>query len=130
MNKISSLEMRIISILKKENISFIREKTFNDLQKGRFRFDFFLPQYNILIEVDGEQHFNYVRKFYKTISDFKKMQEHDRIKNSYALAHKIKLYRIPYWEVQNIQSFQDMIQDNFLVRTKWHNDNLKNKRVI
>ncbi len=117
--------MHIISILREEKINFFREKTFSDLHKGLFRFDFYLPGYNILIEVDGEQHFTFVHKFYNSNSDFKKMQEHDRIKNSYALAHGIKLYRIPYWEIKNIHNFSDIIQDKFLVKTKWHNDYLK-----
>ena len=38
-------------------------------------------------------------------ADFLKAKERDRIKNSYALSHNIKLYRIPYWEVENIKCF-------------------------
>ena len=54
--KTSSLEEKIITILKKEKIKFQREKTYPDLKSGYYRFDFFLPQYNLLIEVDGAQH--------------------------------------------------------------------------
>lgn len=121
----SSFEDHVIKVLKKENISFQREKTFQDLKHGLYRFDFYLPIQNILIEVDGEQHYVYSKQFHHKREDFLKAKERDRNKNSYSLAHKIPLYRIPYWEIKLIQKFSDIIQDKFLVKSKWHNDNLK-----
>ena len=53
----SKYEEKIISILKKANIKFVREKTFEDLHKGKYRYDFYIPQNKILIEVDGQYHF-------------------------------------------------------------------------
>ena len=122
--KTSSLEEHIISVLKKEKIKFQREKTYPDLKSGYYRFDFWIPSLNFLIEVDGEQHMKFSKKFHKSRQDFLKAQERDRRKNSYALAHKIPLYRIPYWEISNIHSFQDIIQNKFLVKDKWHCDNI------
>ena len=121
----SSLEEHIISVLKKEKIKFQREKTYPDLKSGYYRFDFWIPSLNLLIEVDGEQHMKFSKKFHKSRQDFLKAQERDRRKNSYALAHKIPLYRIPYWEIDNINSFNDIIQDKFLVKSMWHLDKLK-----
>ena len=49
-----------MELFKKAKLSFYREKTFQDLRKGLFRFDFYLPNYNgapVIVEVDGEQHF-------------------------------------------------------------------------
>ena len=92
----SKNEEYILNILLKENIKFIREKTFSDLRKGKYRFDFYLPKYNICLEIDGEQHFKQISKFQKTRTDFLKQQENDRRKNSYCLANNISLYRIPY----------------------------------
>ena len=119
----SKYEDHIISILKKDGISFIREKTFSDLKFGQFRFDFYiinLDSMAIIIEVDGEQHFKpiYGRQA------FIKGQEHDRRKNSYCLANNIPLYRIPYWEIKNLKTANDIFKDEFLVKTRWHNDNL------
>ena len=85
----SKNEEYILNILLKENIKFIREKTFSDLRKGKYRFDFYLPKYNICLEIDGEQHFKQISKFQKTKSDFLKQQEYDRRKNSYCLANNI-----------------------------------------
>ena len=119
----SKYEDNVISILKKGKIRFIREKTFSDLKHGLFRFDFYI--FNLqgapaIGEVDGEQHFKpvYGRQA------FLKGQEHDRRKNSYCLANNIPLYRIPYWEIKNLRTVDDIFKDEFLVKTRWHNDHL------
>lgn len=124
MKKMSNYEEYIMKILVKENISFQREKSFSDLKKGKYRYDFYLPKHNICIECDGEQHFHQVKCFQKNRSDFLKQQEHDRQKNSFCLANNIPLYRIPYWEIKNIKNFQDILNNSFKVKSKWHNDNL------
>ena len=122
--KTSSLEEHIISVLKKEKIKFQREKTYPDLKQGWYRYDFFIPSLNFLIEIDGAQHYKFSKLFHKKRQDFLKAQERDRQKNSYALSHNIPLYRIPYFEIENINTFQDILQDKFLVKDKWHCDNV------
>lgn len=119
----SSYEQVVIQILKKDKINFQREKTFQNLKRGAYRFDFYIPNHfatPIIIEVDGEQHFKpiYGRQ------NFLRSQEHDRIKNSYCLAHCIPLYRIPYWEIKNLEKVEDLFQPKFLVKNRWHNDKL------
>lgn len=124
----SKPEEKINSILKNNNINFIREKAFYDLRKGSFRYDFYIPNFNgaeICIEYDGEQHFKQVKHFQPTRRDFLKTQEHDRQKNSYCLANNIKLYRIPYWKIEEIFNIDDILKNEFLVTTKWWNDLLK-----
>lgn len=120
----SRYEESIIKILKQGQISFIREKTFSDLKHGLFRFDFYIYNLNgapAIVEVDGEQHF---KPIYGRQS-FLKGQEHDRRKNSYCLANNIPLYRIPYWEIENLKTSTDIFSNKFLVKTRWHNDQLK-----
>lgn len=120
----SKYEDNVISILKQGRIKFQREKTFSDLKHGLFRFDFYIPNLQgapVIVEVDGEQHF---KPIYGRQS-FLKGQEHDRRKNSYCLANNILLYRIPYWEIKNLKSINDIFKDEFLVKTRWHNDQLK-----
>lgn len=122
--KMSKYEETIIKILKQEKISFQREKTFNDLKHGLFRFDFYVLNLHgapVIVEVDGEQHFKpiYGRQA------FLKGQEHDRRKNSYCLANNIPLYRIPYWEIKKLQTSNDIFSDKFLVKSRWHNDKLQ-----
>lgn len=120
----SKYEDQVITILKQSRIKFLREKTFSDLKQGLFRFDFYIPNLQgapAIIEVDGEQHF---RPIYGRQA-FLKGQEHDRRKNSYCLANNIPLYRIPYWEIKNLKTSTDIFIDKFLVKTRWHNDQLK-----
>ena len=99
----SKYENKVMEIFKAAKLSFCREKTFKDLKKGLFRFDFYLYNYcgrPVIVEVDGEQHFKpiYGRQA------FLKGQEHDRQKNSYCLANNIPLYRVPYWEIKDLKT--------------------------
>ena len=53
----SKYENRVMELFKKAKLSFYREKTFKDLKKGLFRFDFYLPNLYgapAIVEVDGE----------------------------------------------------------------------------
>ena len=119
----SGYEKKVAQILNKRKINYQQEKSFKDLKHGLFRFDFYIPNFNgrpILIEVDGEQHFKpvYGRQA------FLKGQEYDRRKNSYCLANNIPLYRIPYWEIKNIEDINDILKEEFLVKNRWHNDKI------
>ena len=119
--KTSSYEEFVISLLKKEKIKFVREKTFSDLKRGKFRFDFFIDSTPpIIIEVDGEFHWFPIFGRHQLL----KQQEYDRRKNAYCLAKGFKLYRIPYWELKTINTFKDLIDEKFLVKSKYHNDML------
>ena len=123
MYKVSSYEKKVIEILNKEKVRFVKEKTFSDLHHGYYRFDFFLPEKNILLEVQGRQHMEFTKVFYKSRSDFLKAQERDREKISYCLSHKIPLYCIPWWDMDKISSLKDLLNDAYLARTRYHNDN-------
>ena len=118
----SNLELYIIKILKKEKVDFEREKTFSDLKKNKYRYDFYLPKYNVLLEINGKQHYENIKFFYKNRIEFQKSKERDRRKIAYALGHNIPLYIIPYWEIDNIKSLKDILQKNFLATSKYHND--------
>ena len=90
-------ENKIVDLLNTAGLKFVREKSFSDLKHGLFRYDFYLPDVDggpAIIEFNGEQHYHYVSKFYRTPREWRKMQEHDRRKISYALANKIKIYII------------------------------------
>lgn len=116
--------MKVMSILNKSNIYFEREKTFSDLRKGRYRFDFYCPyvEGGAAIEVQGQQHYQRNFRFHKTEREFKAGQERDRRKISYCLANGIKIYCLPYWEIDSLESAQDIFQEKFRAKTKWKND--------
>ncbi len=103
------------------------------MYNGLYRFDFYIPSLNIVLEVNGLQHYVFTKQFHTNRSDFLKAQERDRRKISYCLANNIKIYCIPYWEIGNIKTFNDLFQDKFLARSKFHNDtawrNQKTKKI-
>ena len=74
----------------------------------RYRFDFYLPDYNLFIEYDGEQHFKpteyHGNDFEANMNDLLKRQKYDQIKNKYCEDNNINLLRIPYWEKENVKS--------------------------
>lgn len=115
-------EQLIKSILENENVRYQQEKIFTDLRNGKMRFDFFLPELGILLEYDGEGHFQQIKKFYKNQQEFNHAKQNDRYKNSYALSRGIPLYRIPYWDINKITTLNDITQPQYLVQTRWHND--------
>lgn len=117
-------EELIINLLKTNQISFEREKSFSDMKKhgNHLRFDFFIPQKNIAIEFNGEVHYYFIPFFHKNKQGFKKRQEYDRYKISYCLSHNIKLYIIPFWEINNLYHSSDIFQEKFLAKDIWKND--------
>lgn len=60
------------------------------------RYDFYLPDYNTLIEYDGIQHFKNVPYFDKGGESLKSRKARDAIKNKYAEDNGYNLLRIPY----------------------------------
>lgn len=106
-SSMSLQEKYIYDFLKEHNINFVFQKTFPDLKDVKnLIFDFYLPEYNLCIEYDGEQHYN--THFYETmpiddpLDKFKYMKKHDEMKNKYCADNGIELLRIPYWEEHNI----------------------------
>jgi hypothetical protein len=72
------------------DLTFVLEKSFEGLvsdKKSNSRFDFFLPEYNTLIEYDGEYH--------ETRDNY---GISDRMKDEYCLSNNIKLIRLNHRE--------------------------------
>lgn len=121
----SSYEEKVITLLQKGRYKFEREKRFSDLKKGHYRFDFYVHCGRAIpccIEVQGEGHYQPVRKFYRTRAEFVQAQERDRRKISYCLSHGIPLYIIPYWELDNLHTAADLFNPRFRATSKWKND--------
>ena len=82
------------------NIVFIPEYSFSDCvnpqTKAKLKFDFYLPDYNMCIEYDGEQHYKGWRKSQNAKTSLEQIQFRDAIKNQYCSNNHIHLVRIPY----------------------------------
>lgn len=123
-------EDKITKLLNFARVSYSREITVPRLtgKKGApLRFDFGIYQNKkliLLIEFDGEQHFQYSSHFNKSKSDFLYRCGCDRKKNEWALKNNVPLYRVPFWELDNINTFSDLLQNKFKVTSIYHNDRL------
>lgn len=76
----------------------------------RYRFDFYLPEYNLMIEYDGIQHFK--ERSFGNKEKLKDIQKRDEIKNKYCKDNNINILRIPYYNNDKI----DEIISNHLQR--------------
>jgi hypothetical protein len=95
----SKWEMFIGDYLTDLHIDFVAQKRFSDCMNAQgtdtLPFDFFIPSYNVLIEYDGEHHFQPISGWGGE-AKFKITQQNDCIKNNYCQTHNITLLRLPY----------------------------------
>ena len=102
--KNSKGEIKVENYLKENNINYETQFRIKECRnKKPLPFDFYLPDFNILIEYDGELHYKPYRKVEKSLEKFKRTQLHDNIKTQYCQKNNIKLLRIPYTEFNNIE---------------------------
>lgn len=109
--KQSQGELKIQQILIDNNIVFVKEKRFSSctFETGKVaRFDFYLPDYNTLIEYDGIQHYIEGNGKYDNKEKFQLTQQHDLIKNQWCEKENINLIRIPYTHFNEIK-FKDLL---------------------
>ena len=93
-------EILVENILKKHGIKYIDEKIFSACKNIKYLpFDFYLPEYNICIEFDGQFHYQIVYD-QTTLTN---TQIRDKIKTDYCKNNHIPLLRIPYWDANNAE---------------------------
>jgi len=101
---ISKGENKVYDILTKYKVKFDQQKRFSDCRfKNPLAFDFYLPGYNVCIEYQGEQHYEFCKGIHKTKKRFNESQTRDQIKRDYCKANNIKLVEIPYWDIDKIE---------------------------
>lgn len=100
--KLSKGELHIKNYLDENKIKYIRQKKFRGCKdKKMLPFDFYLPNENICIEFDGEQHFRPIN-YYGGTTNFEEIRRRDIIKNSYCEKNNIKLIRLDKTTVVDI----------------------------
>lgn len=104
---------KITQYLIDKNIYFKKEFIFNDCKlKKPLPFDFYIPEYNVLIEYDGEHH-DRPLKHWGGQKKFELVKKRDEIKTNYCLKNNIPLLRISSKdneEIDNIlEKFFNMI---------------------
>jgi very-short-patch-repair endonuclease/ribosomal protein S18 len=84
--------------LKFNHVKYEPQKKFYKCKdKRNLPFDFYLPEHNICIEYDGEQHYEPI-EFFGGDEAFIIRQRHDKLKTDYCENNGIKLVRIAYNE--------------------------------
>jgi len=97
-------EKKIRNFLDDAGIPYIHQKTFDNLigvGGGLLSYDFHIPNYNLLIEFQGEQHEKQLKHIPK--HKFQKQVKHDFLKREFAANNNVKLLEIWYWDFDNIE---------------------------
>lgn len=110
------------SIFQKYNIVFISQKRFNDCKDiYTLPFDFYLPDYNLVVEIMGEQHEHPVKHFGGEES-FIKCIKHDKMKRDYLEQNNINILDIWYYEFDKMENLilnkiQSILNNTKLIKT-------------
>lgn len=92
-----------LETLKEKFISEYRVK----IKDYFMRYDFYLPSYKLIIEYDGEGHYEPIDFAGKgkewANKNFERIKKYDNLKNDYCKENNLSLLRIPYWEFNNIK---------------------------
>ena len=98
---ITSKGERIIeNYLIDSNIEYCKFKEFDGMKNIKnLNYDFYIDSLNLAIEFDGEQHF----KPSFGVNELEKNKIRDKIKNDYAFKNNIRLIRISFTEMNNIE---------------------------
>ena len=102
-------EIKIKKFLDNNNIYYEQQKHFKEL--NQLSFDFYIPNKNILIEYQGEQHFHSI-KFFGGEAKYLKQIENDSIKREFCKNNNFILLEIEYFNYNNIED----------ILNKWLND--------
>lgn len=106
---ISKGEEKIELFLINNNIEYEREYIFKDCKnKEVLRFDFYLPEYNCVIEYQGIQHYKSI-EYMGGKTRLEKQIENDNIKRDYCKNKNINLFEISYKNFEIIEEIMSNI---------------------
>ncbi len=111
-------ELVIKTILDKYNIEAKQEWKFPD-EKYLYEYDFYLPDYNLLIEFHGIQHYEFIPYFHETLDIFKKRQEDDLFKKSLAWDKRIPLLEFNHKQLKHMtdEQFEELVIRNINIKS-------------
>lgn len=98
--KDSKGELLIFNILSKNGINFKQQFIIPD-QIYKFRYDFYLPDHNLLIEFHGIQHYKFIPYFHKEEDNFLLQKERDMAKKWLAKELNYKLLEFNYKQLND-----------------------------
>lgn len=116
--KQSAIAFAVENWLKENGYVYEKEKRFADcVNKKTLPFDFFLPDYNTCIEVDGIGHYRPIPfggNKEEAEQIFQDRKINDKIKTEYCKQNKINLIRVPFWEIEGEAKFKKWLKSEIL----------------
>jgi ribosomal protein S27E len=109
---ISYPEKFMLNFLERLNVKFDRQKKFNWSKNKKY--DFYLPNYNCIIETHGMQH--YKKLFTYNWGLLKDIKENDKIKRQLAKQNNIKYYIIINCSYSNLGFIKNSIINSKLIK--------------
>lgn len=107
-------EDMISDILSANNINYIQHAKFSWLRyKKPQHLDFYLPDFNVGLEYDGEQHFNKNKNWFS-----KDIVARDKNKDKLCREHNVKLIRLSYNKYKNKESISKLLINAGIVKNK------------
>ena len=100
----SKLESDAEEFLINNGINYVAQHKFDDLVGvggRRLSYDFFLPDFNMLIECQGKQHYAAIN-YFGGEQQFETQKEHDSRKRNYASENGYTLLEIPYYHAEHV----------------------------
>ena len=123
---LSHLERSVMNYLDENGITYDYQKRFDWL--GRQSLDFYIPDYNVGIECQGEQHFFPV-EYFGGDKTFKKTLQRDKRKKALCEEHGVKL--LYFGNVPNYDTFLgEAVHDDVQYLIDYLNEHKKEKHVM
>lgn len=101
-------EKRISLYLNNKQIRFEPQKKFDTCRnKKPLPFDFYLPDYNTIIEFNGKQHYEIgtrSKSYEKNLREFEQIKIRDAIKKQWAIENGYRFLEIRYDEINDIEA--------------------------
>lgn len=123
--KVSSiLERKITDFLLQNNINFIDQYRFDDFKK--YPFDFYFPEFNLVLEPGGDQHFIPINRWGGE-DELKKIKERDKRKYDYCIQNGITI--LYYFEFSRKKIYSILSENGYM--GEWFIDfNLFTNRIL
>lgn len=101
-------EQSVEKYLKREKLEYKSQYCFLECKdKKPLPFDFYIPQFKVCIEFQGEQHYK-ERSFLWSES----LIRHDDIKRKFCKEKDILLIEIPYYDINNLDKYLGFLKNN------------------
>ena len=99
-------EVHIRTWLENHHINFVPQYPIPNenlfCKRQHLMIDFYLPDYRMFIEMNGEQHYKYIACFHQDSWTFEDQQIRDESLRQYSKSHNVRLLEIKYDEIKKI----------------------------